>query len=67
MNLKKDFTKAECDYFRAECNFTPSELVVFNLRVQDKSITAIASALHMSDSAVYTRIRNIKRKIIKVS
>lgn len=66
MNLKKEFTKPECDYFRRECNFTDEERAVFDLRVAAHSVVEISMSLHLSEATVYRRLRNIKRKIVKV-
>lgn len=66
MNIKNEFTEPECEYFRKNCNFTPEELEVFNLRVKDNSIVAIQDKLRMSESTVNRRIRSIKKKIYKV-
>lgn len=66
MNLKTQFTKPECDKFRAECNFTPDELEVFNLRTQAKTITEICFLLHMSQATVNRKIKNIKSKITRI-
>ena len=66
MNLKTEFTEIECDRFRRDCNFTPDELAIFNLRVKDHSIIEICMKLRMSESTVNRRIKNIKRKIVKV-
>lgn len=66
MNLKTEFTEPECEWFRTVCNFTPDERKVFDLRVQDQSIVAIGIKLNMSQSTVNRRLKNIKRKIIKV-
>lgn len=66
MNIKTEFTEAECQRFRDECNFTPQELAVFDLRVKDNSLVQIQDKLNMSESTVTRRIRNIKRKIAKV-
>lgn len=65
MNLS-DFIKSECDHFREECNFTPSERAVFDMRVADDSIVKISMELNMSESAVSARIKSIKQKIAKV-
>jgi DNA-binding CsgD family transcriptional regulator len=61
-----DFIRSECDHFREECNFTPSERAVFDMRVADDSVVKISMELNMSESAVYKRIRRIKKKINKV-
>ena len=66
MNLKTEFTEIECDRFRRDCNFTPDELNVFNLRVKDQSIVEISMRLNLSESTVSRKIKNIKRKIVKV-
>lgn len=66
MNLKKEFTKPECDFFRRECNFTDEERAVFDMRVTACSTIEISMALHLSESTVYRRLRSIKRKIVKV-
>ena len=66
MNIRNEFTEPECERFRRECNFTPEELRVFDLRVKDHSLVEIQLALGMSEATVTRRIRNIKKKIIKV-
>lgn len=66
MNIRNEFTELECERFRRDCNFTPEELAVFNLRVKDNSLVQIADKLGMSLSTVDRRIKNIKKKIIKV-
>lgn len=66
MNIRNEFTEPECQHFRDVCNFTPEELKVFDLRVKDKSLVEIQMALGMSEATVTRRIRNIKKKIIKV-
>lgn len=66
MNLKTDFTEPECNRFRSDCNFTPEELEVFNLRVKAHSLVEIQQKLHISESTVTRRIHSIKRKIFKV-
>lgn len=66
MNIKTEFTRPECERFRRDCNFTDEERAVFDLRVQARSLVEIQQALHMSESTVNRRIKNIKRKIYKV-
>ncbi len=62
-----DFTKPECEFLRLQCNFTPEEREVFDLRVSDHSIVQISLMLGMSTATVSRKIQNIKRKIHKVS
>lgn len=66
MNIKNEFTELECERFRRDCNFTPEELSVFNLRVKAHSIVEIQCKLNMSEATVNRRIRSIKKKIYKV-
>ncbi len=66
MNIRKEFTKSECDFFRRECNFTDEEQAVFDTRVKGASIVEISQKLNISTATVNRRIRDIKRKILKV-
>lgn len=67
MNIKTEFTRLECERFRRDCNFTPEELAVFDLAVQNMSNLKIGLELGMAQRTVDRRIKAIKRKIIKVS
>lgn len=66
LRLKNEFTKPECDRFRALCNFTADERRVFDMRVSDHSIVEISLALCMSEATVNRRIKSIKKKIYRV-
>lgn len=66
MNLRIEFTEPECEKFRTLCNFTKDELNIFDLRVSDHSIVEISQMLHISESNVNRKIKNIKNKILKV-
>lgn len=66
MNIKNGLTAIECDRLRRDCNFTPQEMDVFDLRVRDKSIVEISQKLNMSEATVNRRIRGIKDKIVRV-
>ena len=61
-----DLTRPEAEYFRKECNFTPTERMVFDLRVSDKSIVEVCMELSLSESAVNRKIRCIKAKMARV-
>ena len=61
-----DLTRPEAEYFRQECKFTPTERMVFDLRVSDKSIVEVCMALSLSESAVNRKIRCIKAKMARV-
>lgn len=62
IDLRK-LTVPECDRYRTGCNFSVSEQAVFDLRAQGMMVYQIAAALHLSESAVYQRLRSVKRKI----
>lgn len=61
-----DLTRPEAEYFRQECNFTPTERRIFDLRVSDKSIVEVCMTLSLSESAVNRKIRCIKAKMARV-
>lgn len=66
------FTRAEREYFEAECGFTDEEIEVFRMRSRGFSVVKIMhemESLHnkyYSQSTVEARIRSIKDKILKV-
>lgn len=66
LNIKTEFTGPECEYFRKNCNFTEEELEVFNMRVKGKTVVEISLKLCMGEATVYRKLKNIKRKIVKV-
>lgn len=71
------FTTAEHNYFEKECGFTDEELEIFRLRARGKSVIQISFIMAelygkenpggtYSVSKVESRIRSIKKKILKV-
>lgn len=74
---KLQFSRAEKEFLERECGFTDEELEIFRLRNRGKSILQISfimEELHgkefptgqYSVSKVESRIRSIKKKILKV-
>lgn len=74
---KLQFTRAEKEFFEQECGFTDEELEIFRLRSRGKSILQISFIMEelygketpggqYSVSKVESRIRSIKKKILKV-
>ena len=74
---KLQFTTSEREFFERECGFTDEELEIFRLRARGKSILQISfimEELHgkeipggqYSVSKVESRIRTIKKKMLKV-
>lgn len=61
-----NFTVPELDKFRELCNFTPDELIYFNLRAKYKSNVEIALTMHVSEAKVSKLARRVKDKIIRV-
>lgn len=66
---KFDFTKAELDYIKENANFNNEQLKIFNLLTHKdgrKSIVYISIEMNMSESTVKRRVKEIKKKILKV-
>jgi len=61
-----DFVNKELECFRRECNFTPEELEVFELKAKDKSRVDISLELCMSEKKVSAVTNSIIKKILKV-
>lgn len=66
------FTRAEREYFEAECGFTDEEVDVFRMRSRGFSVVKIMHEMgdkydkYFSQSTIEARIRSIKVKILKV-
>lgn len=56
----------ELQDLRDKCNFTPDELMYFNLKAKDNSNVQIANKMHVSESKVSCLARQVKTKISKV-
>ena len=61
-----NFTTIELNYFRSQCNFTNTELLIFNLRSQNLSLVEIAEYLNLTIDKVKKISRKINKKITKV-
>lgn len=62
----RDFVEWELQMFRDKCNFTPDELIYFNLRAKDKSNVEIAIEMNISESQVSKLAKRVKSKMIRV-
>lgn len=60
------FTRKEIEYLRKECNFTPTEMELFDLRSMDVPLELCAEKMNVSLSTVKRISRRINTKIIKV-
>lgn len=71
------FTTVEKEYFEQQCGFTDEELEIFRLRARGKTVLQISFIMeelhgHETPSGTYSvskvesRIRSIKKKILKV-
>lgn len=65
MNITS-FTKPELDYFRDNCNFTKDERMLFEYRVQERSLEECAELMNISVSTVKRISQKINNKIIRV-
>ena len=61
-----DFVEWELQKFRDECNFTPDELMYFNLRAKGHSNQQIAIKMNVSEGKVSKLAKRVKTKILKV-
>ncbi len=61
-----DFVEKELQQFRDECNFTPDELLYFNLRAKQYSNQQIAIKMNVSEGKVSKLAKAVKTKILKV-
>lgn len=60
------FTRKEIEYYISECNFTDSELHLFNMRCKDIPLEQCAEEMNISVSTVKRLSRRMKNKIIRV-
>ena len=61
-----EFTKEEFDYICEKAMLNDELTKIFEMKIRDYSITKIAMELNMSESTVNRRIKELKRKIMKV-
>lgn len=60
------FTRKEIEYCINECNFTDSELQLFEMRCHDMPLEQCAEKMNISISTVKRLSRKMKNKIMKV-
>lgn len=60
------FTRKEIEYCINECNFTESELQLFNMRCKDIPLEQCAEEMNISVSTVKRISRKMKSKIVRV-
>lgn len=60
------FTRREIEYLRKECNFTPVEKELFDLRSMDVPLELCAEKMNVSLSTAKRISRRINAKIIRV-
>lgn len=61
-----DFTTAELDHFRDECNFVGNEALVFEMRSCGQSLEEIAEILNLSVEGIKKISRKVNKKISRV-
>lgn len=61
-----EFTKEEFDTICKKAMLNEELTKIFEMKIKDYSITKIAMEMGMSESTVNRRIKQLKRKIIKV-
>lgn len=61
-----EFTKAEYEYIVEKAMLSEEMAEIFEMRIKNYSITRIAIEMNMSESTVNRRIKQLKKKIMKV-
>lgn len=61
-----EYTKEEFDNIVEKAMLNEELTKIFEMRIKDYSITKIALELNMSESSINRRIKELKRKIMKV-
>lgn len=61
-----NFTQAELDTFRHECNFTDLELRCFELKAKDCTDVQLALKLSISESTAAVTMRRVRAKIMTI-
>lgn len=67
--MKLDFTKPELEYILNNANFTVEQEEIFKMLTSKygrASIVNISIKMHMSESTVKRRIKQIKNKILRL-
>lgn len=62
-NIIPDFCREKREYFRRECNFTPREEQLFDLRNQEHTLEECAFIMHCSESTIGRISKRMLRKI----
>jgi len=62
-----DFTEPELAFYREFCNFTATELELYELRSSGHSLDECCDALNMDISSVKRLSRKVNNKIIRVT
>ena len=60
-----NFVKDEEEFLIENCNFTPDELKVFQLKQKDYTIVQIAMEMHTCERTINTLVNEITNKIIR--
>jgi len=61
-----EFTKEEFEQIVNKAMLNEELTKIFEMKIKDYSITKIALELNMSESSINRRIKQLKRKIMKV-
>jgi DNA-binding Lrp family transcriptional regulator len=64
--LKFDFSRTEYDRIKEELMLNDELSKILEMRIKGYSITKMSIELNMSESSINRRIKELKRKILKV-
>lgn len=65
-SMKFDFTKDDFEYFVEKCMLNEEMKQILEMKIKGDSITKIAMELNLSESTVNRRVKQLKKKIMKV-
>lgn len=64
-NIIPDFNREKREYLKRECNFTPREERLFDLRNQEYTYEECAELMHCSESTINRIGKKMLRKIME--
>lgn len=64
--MRFDFTKDEYEYLKDKLMLSDELAVILEMKIKGYSITRMSMELCMSESSVNRRIKQLKKKILKV-
>jgi DNA-binding NarL/FixJ family response regulator len=64
--MKFDFTKEEYEYLKEQLMLNEELSKIFEMKIKGYSITKMSMELNMSESTVNRRVKQLKKKLMKL-